>query len=147
MVVAIRFARYGQRNRPFYRIQVADSRRAPHKKFIEAIGTYDPFINRLNQKDVRLDVARAKYWLSCGAQPSKSVARLLYKFDLMPKKPRHIPVCGTKLDWKILRYGPPPDYEAALPAMATSELGEEVSEDEEANLAAELANSEIEGSP
>ena len=42
MPVRIRLARYGQRNLPFYRIYVADSRAPRDGRHIEIIGHYDP---------------------------------------------------------------------------------------------------------
>ena len=48
MPVRIRLARRGAKKRPFYRIVVADSRRARDGKYIEKIGTYNPML----QKDI-----------------------------------------------------------------------------------------------
>ena len=45
MVVRIGFARFGVRNKPFYRIMVQDSRKKPTGKFIEQIGTFNPIKN------------------------------------------------------------------------------------------------------
>ena len=42
MPVRIRLSRGGAKKRPYYRIVVADSRRARDGKFIEQIGTYNP---------------------------------------------------------------------------------------------------------
>ena len=38
-------------------------------------------------KLVKLDHQRAKYWLSVGAQPTETVARLLAAADLLPPPP------------------------------------------------------------
>ena len=46
MPVRIRLARKGAKKRPFYRIVVADSRRARDGKFIEKIGTYNPMLQK-----------------------------------------------------------------------------------------------------
>ncbi|CAD6593242.1 MAG: 37S ribosomal protein S16, mitochondrial, partial [Alectoria sarmentosa] len=84
MVVKIRLARFGKRNAPFYNIVVAQARTARNSKPIEVLGTYDPIPKPppLGEegkpfKDIRLDTARAKYWLGVGAQPSEPVWRLL----------------------------------------------------------------------
>jgi small subunit ribosomal protein S16 len=108
MPVCIRFARYGKRNAPFYRIMVADNKRAPRKKFIEHIGTYNPIANRAGIKDFRLNVARAKFWLVQGAQPSPAVQRLLGKFEILPPPPPRISVMQYKMDGYYNRFGPPP---------------------------------------
>ena len=42
MAVSIRLRREGAKNRPYYKVVVADSRSPRDGKFIEIIGTYDP---------------------------------------------------------------------------------------------------------
>lgn len=50
---------------------------------MEVIGTYDPIPKPPKEgegkawKDIKLDTARAKYWLGVGAQPSEPAWRLL----------------------------------------------------------------------
>ena len=68
--------RIGTTNTPAYRIVVADSRSPRDGRFIEEIGTYQPLKKSDN---VRLDLDRAEYWLSKGAQPSDTVASFLKK--------------------------------------------------------------------
>ena len=90
MVVRIRLARFGRKKSPLYKIVVANQRTARNRQPIEVIGTYNPIpIVELTKtyKDVKLDMNRAKYWLGVGAQPSDTVAFLLNKVDLIPKKP------------------------------------------------------------
>ena len=70
MPVRIRLARRGAKKRPFYRIVVADSRRARDGKYIEKIGTYNPMLQKDNPERVKLDVEKAKEWIAKGAQPS-----------------------------------------------------------------------------
>merc|ERR1711934_909203 len=88
MPVRMRLARFGRTHNPFYRIVVADSRRARDGKHLEVLGTYDPKPNKMNEKHVRLDTTRCKYWLSVGAQPSDTVGRLLAQGGLTPQPPR-----------------------------------------------------------
>ena len=66
--------RVGAKNAPFFRIVVADSRSPRDGKFIEEIGTYQP---RKKGDNVKLDLDRAKYWISKGAQPSETVSSFL----------------------------------------------------------------------
>ena len=77
MALKIRLARGGANKRPFYRIVVADSRRARDGRFVEKIGTYNPFLEKDNPERVVIKLERAKYWLSVGAQPTDRVALFL----------------------------------------------------------------------
>jgi small subunit ribosomal protein S16 len=76
MSVKIRMKRAGAKNAPVFRIVVADSRSPRDGKFIEELGTYQP-LKRGN--NFTLDLERAKYWLSKGAQPSETVASFIKK--------------------------------------------------------------------
>ncbi len=77
MAVAIRLRREGNRNRPFYRIVVADSRSRRDGRFIEMIGTYDP--QSKDAVNYKLDVGKADEWISKGAQASDTVRSLIKK--------------------------------------------------------------------
>jgi len=68
--------RVGAKNAPVFRIVVADGRSPRDGKFIEELGTYQPLKKGDN---VKLDIERAKYWISKGAQPSETVASFLKK--------------------------------------------------------------------
>ena len=74
MAVKIRLKRMGQKKRPIYRIVVADARAPRDGRNIDEIGTYDP-----NQEPatVTVDAEAAKKWISNGAKPTETVARLL----------------------------------------------------------------------
>ncbi len=74
MAVKIRMKRVGAKNAPVFRIVVADGRSPRDGKFIEELGTYQP---RKKNDNVNLDLERAKYWLSKGAQPSETVASFI----------------------------------------------------------------------
>jgi len=66
--------RVGAKNAPVFRIVVADGRSPRDGKFIEQLGTYQPLKKADNFK---LDLERANYWLSKGAQPSDTVASFI----------------------------------------------------------------------
>ena len=68
--------RVGAKNAPFFRIVVADSRSPRDGKFIEEIGSYQPLKKGDN---FTLNLDRAKYWISKGAQPSDTVASFIKK--------------------------------------------------------------------
>ncbi len=78
-MVRIRLTRMGAKNRPFYRIVVADSRARRDGPFIEIVGYYDPM---KEPSEIKVNPERVKYWLERGAQPSDSVKRLLQRAGL-----------------------------------------------------------------
>lgn len=65
------FVRYGRHKKPFYRIAVKNNQ---GKKIVEFLGSYNPL-----SKELKIDPERAKYWLTVGAQPSKTVGNILQK--------------------------------------------------------------------
>ncbi|MCK9588380.1 MAG: 30S ribosomal protein S16 [Terrimicrobiaceae bacterium] len=76
MAVAIRLRREGAKNSPYYKIVVADQRRARDGKFIEIIGTYDP---RKEGENFSIQLERADYWVGVGARPSQTVGSIMTK--------------------------------------------------------------------
>jgi len=76
MSVRIRLKRIGAKNKPAFRIVVADSRSPRDGKCLEELGTYLPL---QKENNYTLNVDRAKYWLSKGAQPSETVASFIKK--------------------------------------------------------------------
>ena len=76
MAVAIRLRREGSLNHPYYKVVVADQRSPRDGKFIEIIGNYDPKQTGDNSK---IDLARADYWIKCGARPSDTVRSIMKK--------------------------------------------------------------------
>jgi small subunit ribosomal protein S16 len=81
-VVRIRLQRMGRTHRPFYRIQVTDSRQRRDGAAIEQLGWYDPLAKDA-AKQMELKEDRLKYWLSVGAQPSDTMKDFLAKRNLM----------------------------------------------------------------
>jgi small subunit ribosomal protein S16 len=76
MAVSIRLRREGAKNRPYYKVVVADRRSPRDGKFIEIIGTYDP---KKPGHNSTLNIDRVEYWISKGAQPSDTVRSLIKK--------------------------------------------------------------------
>jgi small subunit ribosomal protein S16 len=66
--------RMGKKKQPTYRVVAADSRSPRDGRFIEIVGTYDP---RAEPSVVKLDQAKVQKWLSQGAQPTETVAKLI----------------------------------------------------------------------
>ena len=77
-MVKIRLRRMGAKKAPYYRIVVADSRNPRDGRFIEELGIYDPMADG---EKIKVDLERAKYWISNGAQPTDTVRGLLKKIE------------------------------------------------------------------
>lgn len=75
-MVTIRLARGGAKKRPFYHVQVTDSRQARDGRCIERLGFFNP-VARGNEERLRIDSDRVSYWLGQGASVSDRVAQLL----------------------------------------------------------------------
>jgi small subunit ribosomal protein S16 len=81
-MLKIRLRRVGARKQPSYRIVVAESTAPRDGKFVESIGTYNP---RTEPETVRIQEERALHWLSVGAQPTESVARIFRTHGTMAR--------------------------------------------------------------
>lgn len=81
MAVRIRLTRVGAHKQPSYRLVVADSRSARDGRALDTIGHYNP---RTDPIDVHIDEAKARDWLSKGAQPSDTVLRLFKNAGILP---------------------------------------------------------------
>ena len=73
-MLKIRLRRMGNRNRPFYRVVVSDSRKTPISSAIEEVGHYDP---TQGMESATLQVDRIEQWVAKGAQMSPTVAKLV----------------------------------------------------------------------
>ena len=76
MAVRMRLKKTGRKRQPSYRIVVADSESPRDGRFIELIGHYFP---RAKDKQIAVDVEKARAWLKKGATPSETVASILKK--------------------------------------------------------------------
>ncbi|MDC1260850.1 30S ribosomal protein S16, partial [Pseudomonadota bacterium] len=93
MALKIRLSRGGAKKRPFYKIVVAEALSPRDGKFIERLGSYNPMVPKDHAERLVLDVERAKYWMSKGAQPTLRVAKML-SVDGLVKAPviNHQPI-------------------------------------------------------
>ena len=96
MPVRIRLSRGGVKKKPYYRIVVADSRRSRDGKFIDRIGTYNPMLQKDNPERVKIDLDKAKEWLSKGAKPSERVTLFLGEGISSPDAKQYIRPCSKK---------------------------------------------------
>jgi small subunit ribosomal protein S16 len=77
MALRIRLARGGTKKRPHYNIVIADSRNPRDGRFIEKIGFYNPLLPRDHADRIKLDLEKAKAWMTKGAVASDRVHRFL----------------------------------------------------------------------
>ena len=84
MSVKIRMSRHGRRHRPFFRINVIDSRTPRDGNIIEKLGYYDP-LEKATDKQLVLDLERVKFWLDKGAVPSDSMSEILTRKGIKHK--------------------------------------------------------------
>ena len=80
MAVKIRLRRMGSKQRPFYRIVVADSRSPRDGRFISEVGTYNPITE---PSEIKIDKDAIKEWIKKGAQPTDTVRSLLKKNGIL----------------------------------------------------------------
>lgn len=73
-MLRIRLRRVGKKKKPAYRVVVADARAPRDGAFVDILGLYDPLTD---PPTINLNEAKTLEWLSKGAQPSETVAKLL----------------------------------------------------------------------
>ena len=83
MAVHIRLTRVGAKKQPTYRFVVSDSRNARDGRSLDTLGHYNP---RTDPIEIKVDEAKAKEWLSKGAQPSDTVARLFRSVGVLAEQ-------------------------------------------------------------
>jgi len=93
MAVKIRLTRMGDKKSPFYRVVVADSRKARDGAYIEKLGTFNPLTN---PAEVKLDVEKTKKWIANGAQPTETARTLLVKEGILEPMAKRAPKTDKK---------------------------------------------------
>lgn len=83
MAIKIRLSRQGRKKLPYYAIVVADSRNPRDGRFIEKVGSYNPLLNKADEKRVVLNKERIQHWLSQGAQVTDRVEIFLGKAGII----------------------------------------------------------------
>ncbi|MEK7170985.1 MAG: 30S ribosomal protein S16 [Patescibacteria group bacterium] len=79
-MLVIRLKRIGKKNKPSYRIVVAEHSNAVNGPFAEDLGFYNP-----HTKTISIDKDAVIGWMNKGAKPSNTVARLLEKEKITHK--------------------------------------------------------------
>lgn len=80
-MLAIRLNRTGKRNRAHFRVVVQEHTKAPGKRHVEILGSYDP-----HKKTIILNKDRILYWVSQGAQVSDAVHNMLVREGIVTGK-------------------------------------------------------------
>lgn len=100
--IRIRLARHGQRNQPLYHIVAIQAGKAREARPLEKLGEYDPIARVRNtdfipapnrifgketvqpplEKTVSWDLARIKWWIGQGAEPTGTVRNLLDRVSI-----------------------------------------------------------------
>ena len=75
-MVVIRLSRSGSKNRPYFNVVVADSKKPRDGRFIERVGFYNPMAN-VGAETLRLQTERIEYWQSHGALLSQTMTRIV----------------------------------------------------------------------
>ncbi len=76
MALKIRLSRIGAVHKPIYHVVVAEARSRRDGAPVEVLGTYTP---QSKTEPLRLNVARAEFWLSKGALPTDTANGLIKK--------------------------------------------------------------------
>lgn len=84
---AIRLARRGCVNRPFFHIVVMPNRAHCQTVPSEQLGSYDPMPNLYQEKLIAFNFERLRYWLAKGAHCTKPVEKLLGLAGFFPVHP------------------------------------------------------------
>jgi len=84
-MVVIRLTRAGAKNRPFFRMVAADSRRQRDGRFLEILGHYNPLTQPF---ELVIHKAKVEAWLAKGAQPSEQAASLLKRVGISLHPPK-----------------------------------------------------------
>ena len=82
MAVKLKLARHGRKNRPIYSLVAAESRFSRDGRFIKKLGIYDPH-KHTGSKLTITDSASLDKYMSCGAQPTDTVQRLLKNLGIL----------------------------------------------------------------
>lgn len=119
-MLVIRLQRTGKRNSPTFRVVVAEKARSAKKEFHEVVGHYLP---TRDPAEFECKQDRIIHWISQGAQPSDTVARLLVK-DGVKEAEKFISRYSKKKPKKE-----PPEEAAPPPPPAAETPAEEAKEE------------------
>ena len=134
-MLVIRLQRTGRTNLATYRIVVAEKARAVKGKFNEILGHYLP---QRDPKVLEVDKDRVQFWVSKGAIPSETLARLLKKSGVTGMEKymgRYTKQKPKNPEAEAPAAAPAPAAPAEAPAEAPADVSAEASAKEEAPAA------------
>lgn len=73
-MLAIKLRTVGKKHQRSFRVVVQEKKAKLQGKFVEDLGWYNPHTNMR-----KIDTERISYWMTAGAQPTKTVSDLLEK--------------------------------------------------------------------
>lgn len=77
-MLTIRLSRFGKKKHPIYRVVISEHQKDTVGNYLELLGQYNPHTNTS-----KLNEDRIKYWISKGAQPSRTVHNLLVDKEII----------------------------------------------------------------
>lgn len=92
-MLVIRFSRVGKKNYAQFRILVQEKTKAPSRKHVAWVGSYNP-----HTKEAVLKTDEIKDWLSKGAKASNSVHNLLVKNKVINEAKKQVKVPAKKVE-------------------------------------------------
>lgn len=115
-MLVIRLRRIGKKNKPTFRVVLAEHTWTASGKFSADLGFYNP-----HTKEFKVDTDKIMDWLKKGAQPSNTVAKLLQSLKL-----KHASIVVTKKTKKAKKSS---DKEESTKAPEAVAVKAEVSEE------------------
>lgn len=86
-MLTIRLNRTGKRNRPYFRVVLQEHTKAPGKRHVEVLGSYDSM-----KKVAVLKKERIQYWLGQGVKASDTVHNLLVREGVVEGEKRSVKI-------------------------------------------------------
>jgi len=138
-MLRIRLRRVGAKKQPSYRIVIAEKTAPRNGKFLEVVGFYNP---RTEPETVTIKEERVLHWLSVGAQPSDSVARIFKTHGTMGRFERlrageSLSVLVAEAESAVLAVAKTAVVSEPEPAVAAVEVEAEAEAEAEAVVEAE----------
>jgi small subunit ribosomal protein S16 len=120
-MLKIKLARFGKRNQPHYRIVVNEARSKRDGQYIDLIGHYAP---TQTPKVLKMNMELYKEWLTKGAQPTDTVARLATRYESGNPFPAKKPTLSKKAKAKAAQAAEEKAQAAEEKAQAAKEASE-----------------------
>lgn len=79
MSLKIRLSRGGVKKRPYYSIIVAEKLSPRNGKFIEKLGTYNPFLKTTDNNKIVININRINHWIFHGAKFTNKIGSFIYQ--------------------------------------------------------------------